>query len=114
MILLHSFIIIVAGVTMGLAGGSVLGIGQAADQVPPVLGQELYPRLACHGCHTLQGQGGKVGPRLDGVGSRLSDEELAMQLSTPHCRGNDSRMPSFAFVRPFELQKLLDFLQTLK
>jgi mono/diheme cytochrome c family protein len=107
-------IIIIAGLTMGLAGGAAFGAGQAASQGPRASGQELYSRLACNGCHALQGQGGKVGPALDRVGSRLSGEELATQLSTPRCRRNDSRMPSFAFVRPFELQELVDYLQTLK
>jgi len=99
---------------MGLAGGAAFGAGQAAPQAPPAPGQELYSRLACYGCHTLQGKGGKVGPALDRIGSTLSGEELATQLSTPRCRRNDSRMPSFAFVRPFELQGLVDYLQALK
>jgi mono/diheme cytochrome c family protein len=99
---------------MGLAGGAAIGAGQAAPQAPPASGQELYSRLACYGCHALQGKGGKLGPALDQTGSRLSGEELATQLSTPHCRRIDSCMPSFAFVRPLELQGLVEYLQTLK
>jgi cytochrome c2 len=103
-----------AWLTAGLAGGAVYGAGGAADLASPALGQELFSRLACNGCHTLQGRGGHIGPALDRVGSRLSGEELATQLSTPRRRRPDSRMPSFAFVRPWELQELLDFLQTLQ
>ncbi len=93
---------------------AVLSPGQAAEPAPPASGQGLYDRLACHGCHARQGQGGTVGPALDGVGSRLSRDDLELQLSTPRQRQADSRMPSFAFVRPFELRELVDFLQTLK
>jgi cbb3-type cytochrome oxidase cytochrome c subunit len=70
--------------------------------------------LACHGCHALQGQSGNVGPSLEGIGNCLDRQELELQLLTPRRRQHDSRMPSFAFVRPLELQGLLDFLQTLQ
>ena len=96
-----------------MLGGTGLTAGHAAAD-PSALGHDLYQRLSCHGCHTLQGRGGEVGPVLDGVGSRLSLEKLKTQLLTPHQRRTDSRMPSFAFVRPWELQELLDFLQSLK
>jgi len=78
------------------------------------LGYDLYQRLSCHGCHVLQGQGGEAGPSLDGVGSRLLPENLETQILTPRRRQAESRMPSFAFVKTFELRTLLDFLQSLK
>ena len=77
-------------------------------------GTHLFQSLACHGCHSVQGQGSTEGPDLDGVGNRLSRQELEVQLKTPRLRRSDSRMPSFAFVRPQELDKLLDFLQASK
>jgi Cytochrome c len=77
-------------------------------------GQNLYYSLSCHGCHLLKEQGFKQGPDLDGISSVLSRGELEIQLTTPRHRQKDSRMPSFAFVQPMELQILLDFLETLK
>ncbi len=97
-----------------LGGTGLTASHPAADPATPSLGQELYHRLSCHGCHALQGRGGDVGPVLDRVGSHLSRPELETQIVTPRCRQADSRMPSFAFVRPFELQALLDFLESLK
>jgi hypothetical protein len=94
--------------------GSTIGGHPLADPAPPSLGQELYQRLSCHGCHALQGRGGEVGPILEGVGSCLSRNELETQILTPRRREADSRMPSFAFVRPTELQALLDFLESLR
>lgn len=98
---------------LGGMGSTIVG-HPLADPAPPSLGQELYRKLSCRGCHALQGRGGKVGPVLDGVGSRLSRTELETQILTPRRRQADSRMPSFAFVRPTELQTLLDFLESLK
>jgi cbb3-type cytochrome oxidase cytochrome c subunit len=48
------------------------------------------------------------------VGSRLSRNKMETQLLTPRRRQAESHMPSFAFIRPKELQALLDFLESLK
>ncbi len=74
-------------------------------------GAELYHRLACHGCHRRHGSGGTLGPALDDLEKRLSRAEVAEQLLTPGRRHGESRMPTFAFVRPQELENLLNFLQ---
>lgn len=76
-------------------------------------GSDLYQRLSCHGCHAWHNRGGEVGPVLDGVGGRSTREALETQILTPRQRQADSRMPSFAFVKPAEIQALLDFLQSL-
>jgi Cytochrome c len=86
----------------------------AVDRSTPSSGQNLYYSLSCHGCHIHKEQGFKQGPDLDGISSVLSRKELEMQLTTPRHRKKNSRMPSFAFVQPMELQSLLDFLETLK
>ncbi|MGQ9920544.1 MAG: c-type cytochrome [Desulfobacca sp.] len=85
--------------------------GAAAE--PPgsqMAGAQLYQRLACHGCHRRQGNGGTVGPALDRLQERLSTGEVETQLLTPRHRRPDSRMPSFAFLRTEELQDLMAFL----
>lgn len=76
-------------------------------------GRDLYQRLSCHGCHALHGKDGEMGPALNGVGSRLARGDLETQILTPRRRRTDSRMPSFAFIKPDELRQLLDFLQSL-
>jgi len=84
------------------------------DQSTPSSGQNLYYSLSCHGCHILKEEGFKQGPDLDGISSVLSREELKIHLTRPRLRQKNSRMPSFAFVQPMELQSLLDFLEELK
>jgi cytochrome c2 len=74
-------------------------------------GENFFQSLACGGCHAINGQGSKEGPDLTSVGKYFSRQELELKLKMPRSLRKDSPMPSFAFVQPQELQKLLDFLQ---
>lgn len=76
-------------------------------------GRDLYQRLACHGCHSPASPPGSRGPDLGQVGQRLPRGELLTQLLTPRQRRADSRMPSFAFVRPQEIGVLVEYLMVL-
>lgn len=42
------------------------------------------PEASCARCHRVEGQGGENGPALDGVGSRLSREQLLESLIQPN------------------------------
>jgi cbb3-type cytochrome oxidase cytochrome c subunit len=86
----------------------------ASDQSTPDAGQKLYRNLSCYGCHVVNGQGGKEGPNLDGIGRQFSRRDLEIQLTTPRLRQSNSRMPSFAFLQAHELENLVVFLETLK
>jgi mono/diheme cytochrome c family protein len=98
-----------------LSGGAALCSSLSGpDQSTTASGFNLYHSLSCHGCHSINGQGEKEGPNLVGVGNRLSRQELEVKLTEPLHRQSYSRMPSFAFVRPQELQDLANFLQSLK
>lgn len=79
----------------------------AAAAQPSV--EELINRLGCMGCHSLHGKGGDKAPAWDGVGARLSSEAIRSQIVSP--RG---RMPSFAQLKPEELQALVTYLSGLK
>ena len=83
------------------------------DPSPRELGQDIFQRLACHGCHSPSSPASHQGPDLGQVGQRLGPADLLTQLSTPRQRRADSRMPSFAFVRPHEIQALLEYVQSL-
>jgi|UniRef100_A0A7C3WSR2 mono/diheme cytochrome c family protein len=72
-------------------------------------GKDLVDRLGCLSCHSLRGQGGKKGPAWDGAGSRLGPAEIKMRILCPG-RG----MPSFAHLRPEELDALVQYLSELK
>ena len=42
-----------------------------------------YFTTVCSACHSIGGQGGTVGPALDGVGNRLTTSELDVWLADP-------------------------------
>ncbi len=72
-------------------------------------GKDLVERLACLGCHSYQGKGGRKGPSWDGLGTRLTPEAIRQQIVSPR-----RRMPSFAHIRPEELEALVRYLSGFK
>jgi ubiquinol-cytochrome c reductase cytochrome b subunit len=64
----------------------------------------------CRNCHALGNEGGRRGPDLDGVGIRLTRDELITQV----IRGSGD-MPAYGKqVSPAEVAALVAFLQTLR
>lgn len=53
---------------------------------------QIFNQL-CVACHTLEGQGGQVGPNLDGVGSRKTSEEIRRWLRDPAAVKPGTAMP---------------------
>ena len=83
----------------------------------PALSQEapapdLAQRLGCFACHATGP--GHAAASLDGVGSRLSREQLQVALSQPRQLHAGAKMPSYAYLPVAERQELLDFLSSLK
>ena len=75
-----------------------------------VRGAQLFEGEKCIACHSIEGDGGKRGPDLTAVGSRLSPEELTSRIASG---GNN--MPAYgANLQPEEMQALVDFLSQLK
>lgn len=97
----------------GLAGlGLCLLISLAA--APKVSAPDLVQRLGCLACHSLQGRGTKSGVSLDQIGARLRPEDLQASLIRPRSRHPQAKMPSYAHLRPWEMQALVDYLASLK
>jgi ubiquinol-cytochrome c reductase cytochrome b subunit len=94
---------LIAGI--GLMVSFFLAVAGAGD----ISGEKLTQSLGCLGCHSLGGNGGDRGPAWDGVGSRLTPEAIKKQIVSP--RG---RMPSFAQIKPEELEALVKYLSGLK
>lgn len=67
----------------------------------------------CVACHSLNNQGGAVGPKLDGVGSRLTAEYITNWLRDPSKIKADSKMPKFPLTES-EISELTTFLMQLK
>jgi ubiquinol-cytochrome c reductase cytochrome b subunit len=73
-------------------------------------GGDLFYKKACIYCHTVSGYGGKRGPDLTYVGSRLTKEQITIKIVN-----GGGNMPSFgATLSGRELNDLTDFLQTRK
>ena len=64
----------------------------------------------CRNCHSLGGEGGKRGPALDGVGSRLTRDQLIRQVLQGGCN-----MPAYGKnLMPAEVNALVAFMETLR
>lgn len=92
--------------------GLVLLVGCQSAQ-PLLSGPELYQRLNCWACHERRELAAVAAPDLREAGRRLAPAALEEQLLTPRRRRADSRMPSFAFLRPEEIRELMAYLAEL-
>ncbi len=89
-----------------------------AEQAPPSPNAtaSLRPKVfeqVCMACHSVQGQGGKVGPLLDGVGDRQTRDYLVQWLVDPVAVKPDSKMPKLPLSEA-DIQELADYLSQLK
>lgn len=67
----------------------------------------------CSACHALGGQGGAVGPVLDGVGGRRDHDYFVSWLKDPMAIKADSKMPKLPLTDE-QIQDLAAFLSQLK
>lgn len=93
--------------------GLTLLFALAAAPAPEVSAPELAQRLGCWACHSLSGRGGQQAAALDQIGARLSPEDLHAVLTHPRSRHPQAKMPSYAHLRPWEMQALVDYLKSL-
>ncbi|MFO0552702.1 MAG: c-type cytochrome [Polyangiaceae bacterium] len=80
-------------------------VAQVDDKRPVVFKQ------ICTSCHSLDGQGGTVGPALDGVGGRRDAAYLRSWLTDPTAVKADSKMPKLPLT-PEQIDELVKFLET--
>ncbi len=76
-------------------------------------GRRLFQQKGCLGCHSMGGQGGKVGPALDDVGLRRTPEWMMQHFRDPQTVSPGSVMPRFGFTEA-EARALTDFLVHLR
>lgn len=67
----------------------------------------------CIACHSLDGQGGVVGPALDDVGSRLTYDDLVPWLTDPHKVEPGTAMPKLP-LSSADIAELASFLSKMK
>lgn len=85
-------------------------------------GLKLLKQNGCMGCHSIQGKGGSIGPKLDGVGSRRNKAWLAGHISDseahhkkdPASHTLPAEMPKYDDLSPLELAAIVNFLSDQK
>jgi mono/diheme cytochrome c family protein len=71
-------------------------------------------REGCRNCHTINGAGKEVGPKLDGVGGKHDKKWLIDHFVNPQAFVKDSVMPKFDTLPKEELEAMADYLLSLK
>jgi quinol-cytochrome oxidoreductase complex cytochrome b subunit/cytochrome c551/c552 len=78
-------------------------------------GRTLFDQNGCTGCHKLAGQGGAVGPPLDGESARHPDLNWQIRhLKDPADVTRGSTMPPYKQLSDSDLRALAEFLLSLK
>jgi len=87
------------------------GVSRAAAK----RGQQLFQSSGCIGCHTVNGQGGKVGPDLSDEGNAgHSAQWLKTQIRNPKAHDPQTTMPAFDKLTGQQVNDLVDYLESLK
>jgi len=74
-----------------------------------LVGSLVFQNKNCRNCHALEGIGGKRGPDLTFVGTRLTRDQLIDQISNGTPGGGN--MPAYAEqMKPAEMSAVVDFL----
>ena len=76
-------------------------------------GQALYLANGCPACHTINGEGGTIGPDLSSVGATHDVAWLVQFLQNPSVMLPGSRMPAHP-LPPADMQAVAEYLVGLK
>lgn len=87
--------------------------GSDANSVLKRTDRPMVFNQMCVACHSLQGQGAKIGPALDGVGSRRDAQYIKQWLENPATLKADSKMPKLPLTSE-QITELTAFLSLLK
>jgi ubiquinol-cytochrome c reductase cytochrome b subunit len=77
-------------------------------------GRQLFHSQPCVGCHTVNGQGGNVGPNLSNEGTKdHSNQWLAQQIRDPKSHDAQTAMPAFKSLSDQQVKALVAYLESL-
>jgi ubiquinol-cytochrome c reductase cytochrome b subunit len=76
-------------------------------------GAVVFQNKQCRNCHALEGIGGRRGPDLSSVGTRLTRDQLIDQISNGTPGGGN--MPAYGKqMKPAEMSAVVEFLVNLR
>jgi mono/diheme cytochrome c family protein len=75
-------------------------------------GPQLFASLGCNTCHSIAGKGGDVGPALNGIGTKLSPDQITQIVKNGK---PNTAMPGVpAGTSDEQVKQLVDYLASLK
>ena len=92
---------------------SAAGLALAQDQAGAAKGQEVFAAQKCAMCHSIEGKGNKNKP-LDGVGSKLTPDQIRKWIVSPKEMKADSKMKAYPGLAAGDLDALVAYLSSLK
>jgi mono/diheme cytochrome c family protein len=100
-----------------LVGGLLTAhVASGQDKAQIEHGIKVYAAQKCNVCHSIEGKGKKTGP-LDGVGSKLSEDEIRQWLVNAPEKTNSKKKPvmkNYAKLPKEEIDALVAYMQSLK
>jgi cytochrome c2 len=103
-------------VVVGLMSAVVLVAfaGAASAQDAKVAkGKQLFTDQKCTMCHAIEGKGNKNTP-LDGIGGKLSADEIKKWIVSPKDMKADTKMKAYPSLTAEDLDALVTYLSSLK
>ncbi len=76
------------------------------------VGQMFYTAQGCDTCHSIAGKGGNMGPALNGIGAKLSRDQILRVVKDGKANSTMPALPSGTTDQ--QLNELVDFLANLK
>lgn len=96
-----------------VAFAAILAAPALAQDDANAKGKAVFAAQKCSMCHAIEGKGNKNAP-LDGVGSKLSAEEIRKWVVSPKEMKADTKMKAYPSLTAEDLDALVAYLASLK
>jgi len=94
-------------------GGPLRGSSEwTPDEMETALGKVVYDHLRCRMCHSIAGDSDRGYP-LDGVGRRLTGQEIRQWILAPGEIDPSIEKPDYNFLSPDQIDYLVKYIQSL-
>lgn len=105
--------LIAATLVLAPLGGAAALVAQEPADTTVARGREVYRQQRCRLCHSIDGDGNRRYP-LDGVGSRLNDEDLRKWIVAPQEMSPGVRKRAYDKLSKADLKALVAYLKSLQ